>query len=196
MQNFKEPEYYFNKLGLTEEFKNLSDELRSILFSNLELKSYHRNEMILAPQKVCRHIYFVLEGASRNMIVRNGKDITTALTFEGQVTLVVDSFLSARPSFEGIQALEDTLCYRLEHDAYNYLLNNYLEFNIVTNRIRNDFFREMSHTLNSLRGLSALERYEFCIQNKPLFVQRVPVRYLASFLGMSHETLSRMRSLV
>ncbi len=189
-------EYYLERLGYLEDFQAFPESLQQALLSCLSFEMYSKNEFIMKPGEVCRNIYLILEGSTRNVIARNEKEVTTSLAFEGQVAVSVDSFLEGTASMEGIQALEDTICCLLFVDDYNTFSATSLEFNVFANKIRHRFFQEMSSMLNSLRGMTAYERYEYCMENKPMLVRRVPVRHLASYLGMSHETLSRMRSLV
>lgn len=75
-------------------------------------------------------------------------------------------------------------------------MDEHVEFNVFVRKIYESLLIHEINLLNSIRSMSALERYEHFMEKTPKILQRVPLGHLASFLGMSQETLSRMRSKV
>jgi CRP-like cAMP-binding protein len=181
---------------LNEEFLKFNQEFQIEVLSYFELKEYKKNEIILKNGEVCPGIFWVLSGCCRSFINTNNKEITTSFGLEKSIICSANSYLLQIPSIENIQAIEDTVCYLLPYDKIQILLKNHLEFNIYVRKIYEFIFINTENMLNSIRMDSALERYEILLKDSPHLLQRIPLGYLASYLGMSRETLSRMRGMV
>lgn len=184
---------FFN---LTHEHQQLTPELQNAIVSKFKLLMFAKNDHILNKGEVCKGIYFIEKGCCRTYISKNNKEITTTFRIEGSITCSSYSYLTQTPSNECIQALEDTTCYFISHKSIHTLLETFVEFNIYVRKIYESLFIHEVNLLNSIRTLSALERYDLFMKESPKILQRVPLGHLASFLGMSQETLSRMRSKV
>lgn len=183
-----------HSFDIKKEYDTMSPSLKVELLRCLQLKHFKKNAIILQEGDICDGVYFIRQGCCRTYLMNGAKDITTSVAIDNQLIFATDSFLEQEESSEYIQAIEDTQCCFLSFEAYEHLLAKNLEFNKFVRRVRDNYFINMASMLNSIRAQSALERYEYFMEEKPMFIQRVPLRYLASLLGMSKETLSRMRS--
>lgn len=180
--------------NVKEEFERLSCSVKSELIAHMKSVHFKKNEIILKEGEICYGIFYIKKGCCRNFFMNGSRDITTSIALDGQLIFSSNSSLNEQEAIMYIQALEDTNCLFIEHDAIKDLLSTNLEFNDFIRRATSSHYKQMSEMLNTIRALSALERYEYFIEEMPILIQRVPLQYLASFLGMSKETLSRMRS--
>ncbi len=182
--------YSFN---VVEEFKLLNSCIQTEILSRLKVLEFAKNEHLLVKGDICKGIYIIEKGCCRTYFVKRNREITTSFRTEKNYIYSPKSYLNQIPSEEYIQALEDTTCYFMSYKSIDALLDKFLEFNVFVRKIYEVLFLNELNTLNSFRTLSALERYDLFMAESPKILQRVSLRHLASFLGMSQETLSRMR---
>lgn len=182
--------YFFD---VVEEYYSLNPCIQTDIIPYLKLLEFTKNEHILVKGDVCEGIYIIEKGCCRTYFVKRNKEITTSFRIENNYICSSESYLNQSPSEEYIQALEDTRCYFMSHENIHTLLEKYPEFNVFVRKIYEILLISETKILNSIRTLSALERYDLYMKESPKMLQRVPLGYLASFLGMSQETLSRMR---
>jgi CRP-like cAMP-binding protein len=142
-----------------------------------------------------KNIYFILEGAVRTFYRdRNSDDITSWLLFEGDLAISVSSFYNQSPSFEAMEALEDSWVVVLSYESLMNLYQKHMEFNYIGRSLTEAYYIKSEEKANTLRMLSAQERYEQLVKLYPFILKRVPLRYIASYLGITQSTLSRVRS--
>lgn len=156
-----------------------------------------RNETLVSQGQPGQRMFFINRGAVRIYFINEqGQEATRYLAFEGQFATTLLSFITDTPSLEYIQALEQTeLVYITRTDFYRLLetiptwdkfYRHYLEIAYVTNTNR----------LMSFLTLDAKERYLQLLRESPEAVQRLPNKIVASYLNISQETLSRLKSKV
>jgi CRP-like cAMP-binding protein len=168
----------------------LSEKIRSIA----RVRSYKKGELILREGEVCNNASMIVEGLVRLYYLNEGKDITSRLLEEG---LIINSWLSyykQQPSNEFIEAAEDSVLVCLD---YNDIQKTYIEFpesNIIGRKETEYAFYLSERRTQMLRKHTAEEKYKYFLENHPTLLQRVPLKHIASYLGMNEETLSRVRS--
>jgi CRP-like cAMP-binding protein len=182
-----------HQFEIFKEYKFLNLCIRQRILSKLQLLQFAKNDYILKKGDICNGIFFIEKGCCRTYLEYGGKEITTSFRVEKNIISSAYSYLTQMPSDEYIQALEDTTCYFFSHESIHSLLNEYIEFNLFVRKLYESLLLNEINLLNLSRTMSALERYEHFMEDTPQILQRVPLKYLASFLGMSQETLSRMR---
>ncbi len=172
----------------------MPDELEKEVLNYAEVREYKKDELILKPGIVANYASFVLKGVVRSYYLREGEEITTKFLQEGSTITSIYSFYSRKPGNEYIIALEDTTIASLHYDNMQQMYKKYLEFNVIGRVIteRYLFFSEIE--LYNLRKIKAEDRYYFFIKHFPQLMQRVPLKYIATYLGMNLETLSRIRA--
>ncbi|MFC7346018.1 Crp/Fnr family transcriptional regulator [Chryseobacterium zhengzhouense] len=170
------------------------DELNKIIshFKPLEVE---KNELLLIHGQTSQRTFFVGNGCLRIFfITEDGQEATRYLAFENNFATALCSFISKQPSFEFIQALEPTSLLYITHKDFYHLLEiipswekfylHYLEYAYVNNTNR----------LMSFLTQDATERYRQLLEINPKIVQRLPNKIVATYLNMSQETLSRLKS--
>lgn len=173
----------------------LSQKTMDYLVEHLKRTEVSKKKFILKQGRVCYSIYFVKEGLLRCFYIKNDKEINSWFMNEGDVIISVESFFDQTPGFENIQALEDSILYYIDYNELQYLYNNCPEFNFVGRALVEKYYKLSEQRLYSLRMQKAVEKYRFLMNNFPHIIQRVPSKYIASYLGITEETLSRIRAL-
>lgn len=173
------------------EFSN--EELR-LMNPFMESFSLKKNQIILEEGRLCSHIYFVESGSLRNCYNKDGLDVNLSFTFENQFTTNFEAYLNHEPSKIIIQAMEQSVIWTINSRALR--RGNPDNVNIATFirrlAIRMLFATEEHH--NMMRMNTPADRYNYLLQKKPELIQKVSLTNLASYIGITRETLSRIRS--
>jgi CRP/FNR family transcriptional regulator, anaerobic regulatory protein len=178
---------------LNLEYQNFELDIQIEIASYFTPLDFQKNEYILEKGQVCKGIYYIETGLCRSYLVGNGKEYTTSFGLDQNIICSPVSYLKQIPSEEYIQALDKTFCFFLSYESIQFLLNEHFVFNDYVRRLYEKLFIEAENLLNSIRIDNALQRYEKFMKETPHLLNRIPLGYLASYLGMSQETLSRMR---
>jgi len=172
----------------------LSDDLVNYLMQNLQSKVFKKKEMLLEKGRICKNIFFIEKGLIRCFYLLNEKEVSSWFMKEGDVIISVESFFKQVPSYESIQALEDCTVYYISYEQLMHAYVTFVEFNFVGRILTEKYYTLCEQRLYSLRMHKAVERYNDLLQNDPEIIQRVPSKHIASYLGISLETLSRVKS--
>jgi CRP-like cAMP-binding protein len=166
------------------------------LFANIiRCKKYHKGDIILGEGEVCNNLLYIEQGLLRQYYVKHGKDMTEHLSYEGNgVVWCIESYFHQTPTHLLMEALEPSVVWEIPRDLMEdisdkncdiaYLYRRFFEDSLILSQVKADM----------LRFESAKERYSRLMQLFPEIVKRAPLTYIASYLQMSLETLSRVRS--
>lgn len=179
---------------LARKYSTMTHDELDILESILVPMKFAKGEMILKEGDVCRNIYYVEKGLVRQFYFKNGKEVTEYLAVEGNIFMCIESLFREEPTHLQIEALENTLVYclpkrRLEEVALHnvniqILFRKILEESLILSQVHADL----------VRFESAQDRYKKMCKQSPQVILRSPLVYIASYLQMTPETLSRVRS--
>ena len=172
----------------------LSRELQEHLFYILREKYIPRKQYLLKAGQVCRNITFITKGLLRCYYVKDDREISSWFMKEGDTIISVESFFQQKKGKEYIQALDDCEIRFISSDQLEYIYRNFPEFNFVARVLLQKYYILSEQRLYSLRMQRSLERYDYLLENHSELILRVPSKYLASYLGITEETLSRIRS--
>jgi CRP-like cAMP-binding protein len=143
--------------------------------------------------QTCRTIYFIEKGCARIYYFKGDTDVTEYFAFENNIIARVESLFTGMPSRKGIQILEDSDIIAINAVALNALYNQYPEIERLMRRITEAGYVETVNRLESLQFHTAEERYQALVQEHPEIIQRVPQKFIASYLGITPVSLSRIR---
>lgn len=149
---------------------------------------------LLEEGKMANTIYFIEQGCIRSWFNNNGKDITVQFFFEEDQVASIESFRTNRPSLFTLESIEKTIVYCLEKKDFEFIMENspsikkYVEDKIFERLV---FYQ---HLFLSRIKNNPYERYNELIQTHPKILQRVPQHYIASYLGITSVSLSRIRN--
>lgn len=171
---------------------HLPEELLHLILEIVKIYEFPSRYKLIKEGSFARRIYFVEKGALRSYFSRDGNEITTWFTFENNFSTSFYSFISGEPSFETIELLEDSVLYGIAFDDLNTLTNKYPEINHLYRKVLELNFVIQEKKMTERYEL-AVDRYQDLINNNPQIIQRVPLGYIASYLGITQSTLSRIR---
>jgi CRP-like cAMP-binding protein len=142
----------------------------------------------------CRTIYFVNKGIARIYYHKDGIDITESFAFENGVIVRVESLFTGRPSRKGIQALENAEFVAIDAGKLFKLYDWYPDIERLFRKIFEAGHVDTVNRMESLQFHTAEERYKNLLQEAPEIIRRVPLKYIASYLGITQVSLSRIRA--
>jgi CRP/FNR family transcriptional regulator, anaerobic regulatory protein len=170
----------------------LSPDLRAQLEKILLSRELGKKELLLDVGQVCRNICFVESGLFRCYYISRGKEVCSWFMKERDVIASVGSFYRQRPSYERIQALEPSRIYYISHQELQDIYEDYPEFNLHGRKLTEQYYQLWDEQLRLLRMERVQERYQYMLEHHPELERRVPRGCMASYLGITQETLSRM----
>lgn len=149
---------------------------------------------LLLENEIARNIYFIKKGCLRIWFNNEGKDITLQFFFENQAVASIDSFFSQKPSRFSIECIEPSTVIVLCKDSFDKII---LQNQLLKEQIQMFTFQRMKNYadlfLSRIKD-SPQKRYEELVRNNPEIILRVPQHYIASYLGVTPVSLSRIRN--
>jgi len=149
---------------------------------------------LLQEGEIANHMYFIKKGCLRLWFNKDGKDITLQFFFENQAVASIDSFLSNKPSIFTIESIEPTIIVSLHKDNFTRLLQHFPDLKDGFQEIMYGRFRNYASLFLSRIKDTPQERYNDLIMNHPEIIKRIPQHYIASYLGITPISLSRIRN--
>jgi CRP-like cAMP-binding protein len=188
MQSDNKLLYYFRKWSV------LSDEDEVIINSAFEAVSIKRKKDLLVSSQVCDYLYFIISGCLRSFYIDSkGVEHIYQIRMENSWISDLDSFFSQNPSKYNIEAIEDSQLLRISHDRFEKLMTEIPGLERYFRVLFQKAYINALHRLNSTMWDTAMERYNEMLKENPEIFQRVPLIYIASYLGITPESLSRIR---
>lgn len=172
----------------------VSLEAKAELVNLITKKTVAKNSYLLKAGQTCRNLYFLEKGLLRGVTNQNGKDITTWFACSHELVTSMDSFTAQEPSKESIEAIEDSQLYCLSYLDLQTLFNKFSEFNFIGRQLMEKNYIQLEQRTASLQFQTATDRYLNLINQSPQLLQQVPLGMIASYLGISQATLSRIRN--
>ncbi|RXK58868.1 Crp/Fnr family transcriptional regulator [Lacibacter luteus] len=176
------------------QFSTISNETEELLHNCFEQVVYPKNHQLVTEAAVCRHLYFVEKGALRGYYTLDGKEITHWFGFENDFVTSFHSFITQEPAVENIQLLEGSILWSISKDTLTSLFNNHPEIERIVRIAYEKYYIRLEERYVNAQFKTAAERYEQLLNDSPHILERVPLGQIASYLGISQETLSRIRS--
>ena len=175
-------------------YASLSNEAKNILCDCFEKKILAKNEHLVIEGQVCRHLYFMEKGALRGYYNLEGKEVTHWFGFENDFVTSFHSFITLEPAIENIQLLEGSILWCISKETLISLFNEYHEIERLVRIIYERYYIRLEERYVNAQFKTARQRYESLLHQSPHILERVPLGCIASYLGISQETLSRIRS--
>lgn len=182
---------YLEKLS---QLNPLSEASKIQLLTCVTFKSIPKGNYILKHGEICKDIYYINKGFARIFYYKNGKEITEWFADEKQFCFSITSYFNNEPSNLVIDVLEDSEVFFLSKAKHDQLIKTNIE---VANMMINSLSRSLilsQERMEALQFQTAKQRYDSLLKNHPEILKKVPLQYLASYLGITQETLSRIRA--
>lgn len=181
-------------ISFLKQFGDLPDDVVTVLEKKTERLELPKKHILLKKGKVCNHLYFIEKGLARNFFEEDNKELTNDITIEGELLVSFSSFITRKPSLETIELLEDSVLCALHYDDLQILYKSFPVMDHIGRMIAEYNYNSLVIKNYRLKFNTATERYEALFRTKIEIIKRVPIGIIASYLGMSIETLSRIRS--
>jgi len=175
-------------------FPEMSIEGRRQIENILIREEYPKGAIALNEGEVAHEIVFVGKGMLRQYYYKNGKDVTEHFSYEGCIVMCIESFLKQVPTKLIVETLEPVVLYMLPRDMLFKLAKENWEINMFYQKILEYSLIVSQIKADSWRFESARERYNLLLETHPEIIKRAPLAHIASYLLMTPETLSRVRS--
>ena len=172
----------------------LSKEVIALIDKNTFPVSVDKSKFLLKPGSVADHLYFIVKGVIQGCIKEEGKMITTWINEENEMVGSIRTLGTKDPCREYLQALENTQLIAIQFDFTEYLFDKYPETNVIARRLWEYNYRGAEERAYICRIKSAEKKYKRFLESKPGLINRISHKYIASYLGMTLETLSRVRN--
>jgi CRP/FNR family transcriptional regulator, anaerobic regulatory protein len=167
---------------------------REDLQSVVKERRLKKKEHFLREGEICKSVGFIKEGYVRLYYLHQGEDITKDFNFETNFCSSHASFSMQEPSRFNIVAMEDVVLLEISHDSLYSLYDKYKSFERLGRLLMEKMFDRKEKRESAFLQDDAETRYHDLLKTHPQITQRVPLKYIASYLGITAETLSRLRA--
>ena len=181
---------------LARRYSTMTHEELDLLESILVAKRYGKNEKILSEGETCENIYWIVKGLVRQFYYKNGKELTEYMAAENSIFMCIESLFKEEPTRLQIMAIEPTIVYLLPKAELEAVAMKSVNIQILYRKILEESLILSQKHADMLRFESAQDRYQKLVKGNPQLVLRAPLVYIASYLQMTPETLSRVRNAV
>lgn len=190
MKNFTDSLF----LSKMREVSPISEETAQLLANNLHECRFDKREMVLESGKFTHYVWFVESGMLRHFWICKGNEIVTSFSIEGHVIFSMDELYYGKMSMEYAQATEPVEAYRISISEMNRLFRENLELCNWGRIIHQNEYRRIHQSHMERLTLSARERYKNFLCQFPEVSRRANLYDIASYLGITASTLSKLRS--
>ena len=184
------------------------DSLKQLILDNIPLKeeelrivlsffspiSVAKGETLVSAGTICQNLYFIERGVLRMYYKKGESQITRYMASEGEFATALSSFLTQRPTKENMEAIEPSTLWVLSYTDLHTLYAQIPVWNIFSRRLLEEAYLENTLRMEGLITQTAEERYLTFIESNPELAMRVPQQYIATYLGITPISLSRIRA--
>ncbi|NQY31287.1 MAG: Crp/Fnr family transcriptional regulator [Flavobacteriaceae bacterium] len=177
-----------------ETFIPLSENLKSELEKRLKHIVFKKGETVLNANQICTESYFINKGILRTYFLKDGKEISEYFCGIDEWVNSPKSFMQRKKDIYYIDAIENTEAYLINVNDLVYLFDNFPEMERYARLSMGSVFGHLMERITSMRFTSAKERYNHFQKTYSAIYHRIPLGMVASYLGITQETLSRIRA--
>jgi CRP-like cAMP-binding protein len=171
-----------------------SDGLRRAITERISFVNFKKGQLVQDAARVCTKSYFIQKGLFRTYFMKDGKEISEYFPAEQEWCNSPKSFITRQKDIYYIDAIEDTDTCCLQVDDLVYLFDHFPEMERYARLSMGTVFGHLMERITSLRFTSAKEKYDHFIRTYHDIHHRIPLGMVASYLGITQETLSRIRT--
>lgn len=183
-----------NTLNGLRRYYPVSNATSNELFAHLTPLHFPKYHILTRPEVRDNYIYFIEKGCTRTYLLADSKEITNWFSTEGDITFSSNALYHRKAGFEYVQLLEDSLLYALPIDTLNGLYETNIEIANWARVIHQEVLLKMQTLRLDQLSISAKERYEKFLGENAGLINRVNLKFIASYLGMTQQYLSSIRA--
>ena len=177
-----------------EKYIKLSNAIKSELANRVVFKSFKKGKLVHNADTICTKSYFIEKGLLRTYFIKDGKEISEYFSAENEWCNSPRSFRTRHKDIYYIDAIEDTECFCLHVNDLVYLFDNFPEMERYARLSMGTIFGHLIERITSLRFTTAKEKYDHFRSTYQDIYARIPLGMVATYLGITQETLSRVRA--
>lgn len=177
-------------------FVTLGTESRRALLSLMKKEFLPKGHVLVPCGEICRSVYYIEKGLARTFYLKDGKEVTDRFRAENSFTCSMSGYVTNTPDGRQIELLEDSVLWSLPYAQLEKLYDAYHEIERLGRYLITEEMVEMHRRLTELQFMPAQERYNNLLAANPWLLQRVSLGHISSYLGITQETLSRIRAKV
>lgn len=178
-----------------ESFKIFKEDELDDLISHFRPRQLKKKEYFIREEEKSNEVAFIKSGIFRSFYyTTKGEDITYCFRFPNDLLAAYASFITGNKSMENMQAISDAELLVIKKESLEYLAAGNINWASFLKTIAEQQYIELEKRVFQLQRNSAVQRYSDLIKNDPVYIQQIPLQYLASYLGITQRHLSRIRS--
>ncbi len=179
---------------LARKYSTMTLEELDLLESILVPMKFNKNQLILKEGEICENIYYINQGLIRQFYFKNGKEVTEHLGENRTIFMCIESLFKEEPTKLQVEAIEPSFIYALPKKNLEAVALHNVNIQILYRKILEESLILSQVHADLVRFETAQDRYKKMCKLMPQVVLRAPLLYIASYLQMTPETLSRVRS--
>jgi CRP-like cAMP-binding protein len=179
---------------LARKYSTMTHDELDILESILVPVKFNKGTSILSEGEICRNIYYIAKGMVRQFYFKNGKQLTEHMAVEGNIVMCIESLFKEEPTHLQMEALETSAVFCMPKQRLEEVALHNVNIQILYRKILEESLIQSQVHADLVRFESAQDRYRKLCKLQPQVILRAPLVYIASYLQMTPETLSRVRS--
>ena len=180
-------------LAFIRSYISLSKEAEETIRSLGKEISKKKGEFVAEEGKTAKHLYFLASGVARTFLYLNGKDITHWISLENSLITSWHSYISQKPALEYVELTQDSQLVQISKESWNLLYEKHPELERFSRLVLEEEMAVIDEFYKGYYFLTAKEKYELLVSKAPEIVQKANLGHIASMLGITQETLSRIR---
>ena len=172
----------------------LTPESRTVLLSLMKKDHLSKGCVLVPSGSICKSVYYLETGLSRRFYLKDNKEVTESFTAENGFACSINGYITGNADGRQTELLEPSVVWSLPYRELETLYDKYHDIERLGRFLITRELVEMHERLSSLQFMTASERYAAFLEKYPSLLQRVPLGVISSYLGITQETLSRIRS--
>jgi CRP-like cAMP-binding protein len=181
-----------NEIGVI--YSPLSNECHQEFIANSKINMFKKGEIVVREGQFSEKAYIIVQGCARAYYLKDGKDISDWFSFENEIMAAIVSFFSKEPSPHYVEFVEDSIVIQFSKETVDSLSNKYHDFERFISKVVTQTMLGLCERLYTIQFNKADDRYKHLLSIYPEITNRIPLTHIASYLGITLETLSRIRN--
>ena len=173
--------------------QQLTNQSIAEICSHLSILNLNKKHVLIKENKLHDFAYFVIKGAVRSYYLKDGIEVNTWFALENDMVGSLQNF-NDNPSRETIELVENSTLISINLKQIKPLMFSNIQIAIFINRIIEEYAIFLEDKIYFSQMMNSIDKYLILLDKEPQLFQRIPLTYIASFLGISRETLSRLRA--
>jgi CRP-like cAMP-binding protein len=181
-------------LQFCNQFSPLDKEATDELFKNSKTKTVQKGEYLLKTGEVCKHLFFINEGLAKMFFIKDDKEFINVFCMENRMFTVFESYVTQTPSNFMLIALETTTVTLISYDEMDKLCKKHHCMETFFRKLVSLAATKMTRRISEMLEENASKRYSHFVEENKHILQRINLGDLASYLGITQQSLSRIRA--